>query len=71
LFGLNCVGRAGQPLAVFAGVSCRSLDAFWIFARSSGEASSCAMRLRTTGVYGAAGSIGGELVDDGSGTGNE
>src|SRR6266511_759902 len=54
LFGLKIVGRATQPLAVFAGVSCSSRSAFASSACVGGLlGSSCAMRLSTAGVYGA------------------
>src|SRR6187551_2931219 len=51
--------------------SCRSVDAFWISASVSGGVSSCAIRLRTAGVYGAAAETDGEVVLAGSVTGTE
>src|SRR6266542_5759192 len=71
LLGLKSVGRATQPLAVFAGVSCSSRSAFASSACVGGLlGSSCAMRLSTAGVYGAAASNDGALTGDGSETGS-
>src|SRR5262245_57072209 len=72
LFGLNGVGRAGQPAVVFAGVSWSSRSAFASSVALAGlDGSSCAIRLRTAGVYGAAASIGGADAGAGSDTGSE
>jgi hypothetical protein len=58
---------AGPPtgptaLQVLLVPSCSSDVAFWISAAVSGGDSSCAIRLRTAGVYGAAASTDGEDV---------
>src|SRR5580765_5949026 len=72
LFGLKGVGRAGQPLAVFAGVSCSIRSALESSPAAGGlVGSSCAIRFRTAGVYGAAASSVGAAAGAGSETGIE
>src|SRR5436190_20960637 len=69
LFGLKGVGRAFHPLAVLACVSWSSRSAFASCAWVGLLPSSCAIRLSTTGVYGAAASTAGEPFESGSVTG--